>query len=126
MKYGRKPWDNYGPGCAQEPGGAYCDPSFYGQFKRMVSGIDSMDAYKTWIDGYDMGIYYADLHVGKLMDKLEKLGILDDTMIIISSDHGENHGELSVYGDHQTADHITNRVPMIIKHPKGTWRQGPG
>lgn len=33
--------------------------------------------------------------------------------------HGENHGELAVYGDRQTADHITNRVPFIIRHPQG-------
>jgi len=37
---------------------------------------------------------------------------------MISSDHGENHGELNIYGDHQTADHITSRVPFILKYPK--------
>ena len=41
----------------------------------------------------------------------------EETAIIISSDHGENQGELNVYGDHQTADLITNRVPMILKWP---------
>jgi arylsulfatase A-like enzyme len=83
-----------------------------------------MESYKTWIDGYDCGIYYADLHVGQIMDKLEQLGILDDTLIMISSDHGENQGELGIFGDHQTADHITNRVPMIVRHPKGTGGEG--
>jgi len=121
----RKTWDNYGPGCAREPGGTYTNPTAYAPYKqRMPMQIDSMEAYRKWIDGYDCGILYADHHVGMLISKLEDLGILEDTMIIISSDHGENQGELSVYGDHQTADHITNRVPMIIKHPQGLGGRG--
>ena len=41
---------------------------------------------------------------------LEKAGVLDDTVIMISSDHGESQGELNVWGDHQTADNITCRI----------------
>jgi arylsulfatase A-like enzyme len=121
----RKTWDNYGPGCAQEPGGVYLGDEPYSEYAdRMPNSIDSMQAYKKWIDGYDCGIRYADEQVGIIVNKLSELGILDDTMIIISSDHGENQGELSVYGDHPTADHITNRVPLIIRHPDGTGGRG--
>lgn len=115
-------WNNYGPGCAQEPGGSY--NKLMAETSRSPSQINSMKNYKKWVDGYDCGIYHADLHVGLIVEKLEQLGILDDTMIIISSDHGENLGELAVYGDHQTADHITNRIPLIIKHPKGLGGRG--
>lgn len=104
---------SYGPHSAQETAG-YGDES---KWPRAPGKIDSMDAYKKWIDGYDVGIRYADDYVGKLLDTLETLGILDDTAVIVSSDHGENQGELNVYGDHQTADHITSRVPMIVKWP---------
>ncbi len=107
-------WDSFGPGTPQEPCGAY------GQHKEqplMPKQIDSMAAYKRWIDGYDAGIRYADQWVGKLLDKLESLGVLDDTAIIVTSDHGENQGELGVMGDHATADHVTSRVPMILRWP---------
>ena len=83
----------------------------------MPAQIDSMDAVQQWIDGYDTGIRYADEHVGRLLDALDDAGVLDDTVIIVSSDHGENQGELNVWGDHQTADHITCRVPLIIRWP---------
>ncbi|MCP4518172.1 MAG: sulfatase, partial [Delftia sp.] len=33
------------------------------------------------------------------------------------ADHGENHGELNVWGDHHSADHVTCRVPLIIRWP---------
>ena len=120
----RKAWDNYGPGCAREPGGDYLASGSYGGFPRMVNELDSMAAYRTWIDGYDTGIRYADMWLGKILDKLEELEIMDDTLIFVSSDHGENQGELSVFGDHQTGDHITNRVPLIVWHPKGLGGRG--
>jgi arylsulfatase A-like enzyme len=40
-------------------------------------------------------------------------------MIIISADHGENLGELGIYGEHGTADQGTCRIPLIIKYPGG-------
>lgn len=103
-------YNSYGPHGARE---TPAHPSY----PRMLSEIRNVDDFKTWIDNYDTGIWYADLYLGKIIDRLKELGIYDDTMIIITSDHGENHGELNVYGDHQTADYITSRVPMIIKVP---------
>ncbi len=119
-----KTWNTYGPGSAQEPGGAYGRGNNEAKFPRMVNQIDSMKSYKKWIDGYDSGILYADKLLGELFEKLKELGVYDDTVIMISSDHGENQGELAVYGDHQTADQFTNRVPMIIRHPKGLGGKG--
>jgi arylsulfatase A-like enzyme len=76
-----------------------------------------MEAVKRWIDGYDVGIAYADQHVGRLLNALADVGVLDDTVIMISADHGENQGELNVWGDHQTADQPTCRVPLIVRWP---------
>ena len=88
-----------------------------GRWPRTPDEITCLADFKKWIDGYDVGIHYADHYAGKMFDLLEEEGILDDTLIIISSDHGENQGELNVYGDHQTADYITNRVPFIVAGP---------
>lgn len=84
---------------------------------REVDEIRTLDDYKKWIDGYDCGIAYADAAVGRIIGKLEELGVYDECAFIITSDHGENQGELNVYGDHQTADAVTCRVPMILKWP---------
>jgi arylsulfatase A-like enzyme len=76
-----------------------------------------MEEWKQWIDGYDVGIRYADDHIGMILEMLASQGVLDDTAIIVSSDHGENQGELNVYGDHQTADHHTCNIPLVIRWP---------
>ncbi len=107
-------WKSFGPGSPQEPGGSYGKESTH---PRQPSQIDSMDAYRKWVDGYDCGIAYADQWVGKILEALESQGVLDETIIVVTSDHGENLGELGVIGDHAVADHITSRVPMIVRFP---------
>ena len=42
---------------------------------------------------------------------------------MVSADHGENLGELNIYGDHQTADQITTHVPLIVRWPGVTESQ---
>jgi len=112
-------YNSYGPHSARDVHGWGGPPPIEG----LPEEIASLADYKRWIDGYDTGIRYADEHVGKVMNALEEKGLLEDTIIIVSSDHGENQGELNVYGDHQTADYITNRVPLIIRWP-GKIRSG--
>jgi arylsulfatase A-like enzyme len=85
----------------------------------MLRQVENRAEMKKWIDGYDTGIHYVDFHIGKIVARLRQLGVYDDTAIIISADHGENEGELGIYGDHATADATTCRVPLIIKWPGG-------
>ncbi|GAH89311.1 unnamed protein product, partial [marine sediment metagenome] len=88
-----------------------------------IREIESLNDFTRWINAYDVGIRYADEFVGRISDIIKNLEIYDDTLIIISSDHGESQGELNVYGDHATACHIVNRVPMIIKWPQKKWKK---
>lgn len=85
--------------------------------ERSPDQIASRADFRQWINGYDAGIRHADKYVGKLLAILEDLDILEETLIIVSADHGENQGELNVYGDHHTADDRTCRVPLLINGP---------
>jgi len=109
-------WNGFGPHSPQEPHG-FGGETHWQQYPRVPAQLDSMDALKRWIDGYDTGIRYADEHVGRLLNALADAGVLDDTIIMVSSDHGENQGELNVWGDHQTADEMTCRVPLVVSWP---------
>jgi arylsulfatase A-like enzyme len=59
------------------------------------------------------------MHVGKIIAALQSKGVADDLVIIITSDHGENLGELGIYAEHGTADQITTRIPLILRWPGG-------
>lgn len=109
-------WEGYAPHSPQEPHG-YGDETYFLGYPRFPETIDSMDAVRRWFDGYDTGIRYTDDHVGRILDALEHLGILDETIVVVSADHGESQGEFNVWGDHQTADRSTCRVPLVMRWP---------
>jgi choline-sulfatase len=115
-------WEGFGPHSPQEPYGfgdvTLWHETMHRQFPGNPDQIDSPEVMRWWIDSYDTGIRYADEHIGRLLKALADAGILEETMVIVSADHGENQGELNVWGDHQTADAITCRVPLIVRIPE--------
>lgn len=119
----RAHWAGYGPHSARETRGYTSEPDASSRmYPNVPLEIASVADYVRWIDGYDTGIRYMDDFIGRILNALDWLGVLDETAIIVSSDHGENQGELNVYGDHQTADHITSRIPLIIRWPGTRYR----
>lgn len=69
------------------------------------------------IEQYDNGIAYADEHIGRLIHELERRGLYDSTLIVVTSDHGE------FFGEHRLAEHSRDVyqpvlwVPLIVKAP---------
>jgi len=110
-------WQGCGPHSAQECSGFAPNPKAAQAFPRQPQQIPDMDAVRAMFDGYDTGVLVADEYVGRIVALLGELGIADEVAIMISSDHGETLGELNVYGDHQTADQHTTRVPLILIWP---------
>lgn len=106
-------WAGYGPHSAQ-------DMAMWGagaRTPREPENIASEEDWKRFVDGYDTGIHYTDSRLKQLLDVLDRQRVLDETAIIISADHGENLGELNIYGDHHTADNITPHIPFILRWP---------
>lgn len=75
------------------------------------------DARAHLVSQYDGGIHYVDRELAAVLDNMESAGILRDTLVFITADHGEAFGEhgsmshgVSVY-DEQT------RVPAILFGP---------
>ncbi|MFQ5457787.1 MAG: sulfatase, partial [Myxococcota bacterium] len=66
---------------------------------------------------YDGGVLYTDEQVlGPLLEKLRALGFDDETLVIVTADHGEEifeHGE----GIHQQPYEETARVPLVLRGP---------
>ncbi|MFH1220199.1 MAG: sulfatase [Candidatus Eisenbacteria bacterium] len=69
---------------------------------------------------YDGGIRYTDLWIGNLMQALADLGVLDRSLVVIFSDHGEEfreHGRML----HGWVYCEVARVPLLIRFPQGKW-----
>lgn len=104
-----------GPHSINEIGmyGDYTNP----ELPRQLGKAASLDEIKQVIDGYDCGIRYMDGFINQILEFLKSKGLYEDMAVIVTSDHGENLGELGLYSEHGTADLITTRVPMLIKWP---------
>ena len=84
---------------------------------RQPGRITDRAGIRQCIDGYDTAIRYVDDQIRMIIDRLKAAGVYEDTAVIISADHGENLGELGIYGEHATADEATCRIPFIVKWP---------
>ncbi len=65
---------------------------------------------------YAACVSYADAQVGKLLDRLEQLGLEDNTIVLLWGDHGWHLGEHAVWGKH-TLFEESLRSPLILRGP---------
>ncbi len=71
---------------------------------------------KTLIHGYYACVSYVDALVGRLLDELNRLGLRDNTVVILWGDHGWKLGEYSRWCKHTNFE-LDTRVPMILSAP---------
>jgi len=88
------------------------------KFKHLATKKEfSQDEFKAMNDLYDACIRYLDCQLGELFRFMREEEIMDRTLLIITSDHGEN------IGDHKLIDHELSvhdsliRVPLVIRYP---------
>jgi arylsulfatase len=67
---------------------------------------------------YDGEIAYVDAGIGQVTAALKKMGRWDDTLVILSADHGEAFGEHGLYYHSHSLYEEEVRVPCIIKPPR--------
>ena len=72
---------------------------------------------QTVLDAYDDGIAYLDEQLGRLVDDLDWLGLLANTLVIITADHGEHLGEHQLYGHASSLYDAEIHVPLLILLP---------
>ncbi len=66
---------------------------------------------------YDSTISYQDKEVGRLVAQLRSWGIWDETMLIITADHGEELFEYNQCGHGSSTRDLLIRVPLLIHYP---------
>ncbi len=71
---------------------------------------------------YKGEITYNDLWFGKMLEDLKTLGVHDKTMVIVSSDHGEEFDEYGKFGHGISVNQELIDVPLLIGYP--AWTKG--
>jgi len=69
-------------------------------------------------DMYDAEVAYQDQLLGTFFRYLEQSGLLENTLLIVTSDHGEAHGDHSLMGHAFALYNEQVHVPLLIRHPE--------
>jgi arylsulfatase A-like enzyme len=77
------------------------------------------------IHGYRASTSYADAQVGKVLDKLEELGLADDTIVVLWGDHGFHLGDHGMFCKHSNFEQAV-RSPLVISVGRGAWSREIG
>jgi arylsulfatase A-like enzyme len=109
------------------------DPGYQG---RIDGSVDSMYAiyegrYRLDADElerlrrlYEGNLRFADAAVGRLVERLRALDLLERTLVIVTSDHGEALGERGLFGHNTSVDESMTAIPLVVRLPGALARRG--
>lgn len=78
--------------------------------------VDAADLYHL-LALYDAQLYYLDQGLGELFQALKALKLMDRTVLVILSDHGEAFGEHGLYAAHGRCYDEDTRMVLIVRDP---------
>ncbi|MCX6171524.1 MAG: sulfatase [Flavobacterium sp.] len=76
----------------------------------------AIEKQKELVHAYYAAVSYTDAQVGVLLNTLEKLGTLNNTIIVLWGDHGWHLGDHDMWGKHTNYEQAT-KAPLIIAAP---------
>ena len=72
---------------------------------------------RAWRGAYAAGVRLFDIEFGKFLKKLERLGITDDTILVFTSDHGEQLLDNGGWAHGHNLHKYQTNVPLFIHYP---------
>lgn len=102
-----------------------------GEFNGYMMGDEKASLEKPVSDAYERklkhayfaAVSYVDAQVGKVLDELEKLGLAENTIVVLWGDNGWHLGDQRVWGKHTIFERAL-KTPLIIKVPGKSHSQG--
>ncbi len=76
----------------------------------------SKEEKRRYLAEYYSRVTYFDRQVGELIETLEKEGLRDNTVIVLTSDHGDDAGRFGYWGKVSFYDNVV-KVPLIVSMP---------
>ena len=115
-------WDLELPASRKQPWNADNRPAAHFDFQKARSGLvgefpNEDDRWRRLSNYYLNCIQDVDRHILSVVEEVKNLGMLDNTIIMRTSDHGELAGAHGMHGKGSNAYREQNQVPMHIIHP---------
>jgi arylsulfatase len=118
----RQQWDVRLPKSRHEPFDAKGRPPAHSEYQwaraALVGNFPDEDArWNRLLNYYFNCLRQNDRAVEGILKELDTLGLMDNTVVVMTSDHGELGGAHGTHGKGATAYQEQNNVPLIISHP---------
>jgi arylsulfatase A-like enzyme len=81
------------------------------------AGGQAKSAVELARDAYDDCLLYLDDQIGRLLSELDRRGKLEDTLVVVTSDHGEGFGEHGLAGHGVSLYRSELHIPLMLVHP---------
>jgi iduronate 2-sulfatase len=95
-------------------------PQFGGELRQYAgipeSGVIPDDLQRTLIHGYHAATSYMDAQVGRVLAELDKLGLAQNTIIVLWGDHGWHLGDHGIWCKHTNYEQAA-RIPLLVAAP---------
>ncbi|WP_455449619.1 sulfatase [Natrinema thermotolerans] len=90
-------------------------------YQRAIDDPESItdDERQLLIDLYDAEIRYNDERIGEFLEALRDRGVLEDSLLIVTADHGDAFGEHGYYEHPRYLHDEITHVPMVVRPPGG-------
>lgn len=105
----------------------------YDHFVGLLTGAGAM-RHDPWLmdhseraahaAGYAVGIQHIDRVIGRILRELDRRGVLNNTIVILTSDHGEQLGEHDLFDHNNSLYRIVLHVPLVIHDPRSDLVEG--
>lgn len=103
-------------------------PGYTGKLERFTHDHAVAIAQGKWVptpediqrinDLYDGAVHHADAMVGGVYEYLMRKGLLENTIFVVTADHGEELGERGLW-EHNWMYNTNQHVPLIVRAPQG-------
>jgi len=92
----------------------------YGKFRfeALKNSYEGDEGWRRWMQAYLACVSFADAQIGRVLDALDQSQYADNTIVVVTSDHGFHMGEKDQIFKRTVWEEST-RVPLIIRMPDG-------
>jgi arylsulfatase A-like enzyme len=88
------------------------------RFNALQDSYEGDEGWRRWMQAYLACVAFADAQIGRVLDALDQSQYADNTIVVVTSDHGFHMGEKDQIMKRTVWDEST-RVPLIIRMPDG-------
>jgi arylsulfatase len=118
----RQQWDIRLPGSRKESFDKEGRPAAHRDYQQARAALvgdfpNEDERWRRLLNYYFNCIQQTDLAVEGILDELDDLGLSENTIVVMTADHGELGGAHGTHGKGATAYREQNHVPLIVSHP---------